>query len=94
MGIIYLTPHPRNVDRDGPSGDLSGGAGAPDVTDEMISAGLAEIDGFDLQEAWESQSACIDLISKVYRAMLLARPTARIMPVAEPPSARSSSAYG
>ncbi len=49
-------------------------AGAPEVeiTNEMLEAGAAEIDGFDLQDAWDSPSARDDLISRVYRAMHLA----------------------
>jgi hypothetical protein len=46
-------------------------AGAPEdeITDEMISAGLAEMDDFDLMEVRESQRRAIELISRVYRAM-------------------------
>ena len=41
------------------------------VTPQMIEAGVTEISGFDLQDAWESPAALRELISRVYLAMLL-----------------------
>jgi hypothetical protein len=63
-------------------------AGAPEISDEMIAAGLAEIDGFDLLQAWESQSAQIDLISRVYRAMHISRREAKLASAASSQSLR------
>lgn len=47
--------------------------GAPEITAEMIAVGLAEMDGFELLDAWESQAARIELISRVYLAMFRSR---------------------
>ena len=49
------------------------GAGAPasniEITPEMIAAGLSEISGFELIEAWEGSLPKKELVSAIYRAM-------------------------
>jgi hypothetical protein len=64
------------TDIEGPSPD-SVGAGAPEteieVTPEMIGAGLGEISGFDLEDARDGFLDRGELVSRIFRAMLLAR---------------------
>jgi hypothetical protein len=66
--IIYLTPHPRDIVKDGPAAD-SGGAGAPEIeiTEEMEAAGARVLCSFETFTADEAYWA-----REVYRAMRIA----------------------
>jgi hypothetical protein len=68
--VKYVVDTTTTKSVDGAVSDPSG-TGAPEleITSEMIEAGIGAIKPFDLDEAAESQAACIDLISRVYRAM-------------------------
>lgn len=43
------------------------------ITEEMIKAGLREISGFQLIEAWEGSLRRVDLVTSIYQAMVEAK---------------------
>jgi hypothetical protein len=45
----------------------------PEITPDMIEAGLAAIDPFDLQDAADGYLGRDELVSAIFRAMYLAR---------------------
>jgi len=44
-----------------------------EVTPQMVLAGIAAIDGFDLLDAWEGYLGRDELVTAIYRAMARAR---------------------
>ncbi len=73
-GIIYLTPHGRDIEGTSPSGDLAGGAGAPEIvmTPQMIECGFRELVWSGITD--EPMEADKLLVARIYRAMHSSRP--------------------
>lgn len=75
-GIIYLTPHaPKcsEASANGPNPEPE--AGAPEITDEMIAAGISAIEPFDLLDGWEGYLDKADFVRRIFTQMAKAQPS-------------------